>query len=62
MSLRPKAVAFLEALQPDFKDYQKSVIENAQTLGKALQEQGFPVDFGGTDTHLLVGECQGQKA
>jgi len=49
-----KAVAFLEALQPDFKDYQKSVIENAQTLGKALQEQGFPLISGGTDTHLLL--------
>lgn len=49
-----KAVSFLEALQPGFKDYQKAVIENAQTLGRTLAEYDFPLISGGTDNHLLL--------
>ena len=49
-----KAVAFLEALKPEFKSYQKDVIANAKTLGKTLQDHGFPLVSGGTDNHLLL--------
>lgn len=49
-----KAVCFLEALQPSFIDYQKQVIANAQELAKGMQEEGFRVVSGGTDTHLLL--------
>lgn len=49
-----KAVSFLEALQPEFKEYQKNVLKNAQALGKALQSHGFPLVSGGTDNHLLL--------
>ena len=49
-----KAVAFKEALQPSFKDYQKRIIENAQTIANKLVEEGFHVVSGGTDTHLLL--------
>lgn len=49
-----KAVSFLEALQPEFKEYQKNVLKNAQALGKALQSRGFPLVSGGTDNHLLL--------
>ncbi len=49
-----KAVAFHEALEPDFTKYQKAVVENAQTLGESLREQEFPLISGGTDNHLLL--------
>lgn len=49
-----KAVAFGEALQPEFKEYAKQVIVNAQTLAEALQAEGFTIVSGGTDTHLLL--------
>ncbi len=49
-----KAVAFLEALQPEFKTYQKAVLANAKTLGQTLQGYGFPLVSGGTDNHLLL--------
>jgi glycine hydroxymethyltransferase len=49
-----KAVAFGEALQPSFKDYQKQVITNAQTLAQALLEKGFHIVTGGTDNHLML--------
>ena len=49
-----KAVAFGEALQPEFKEYAKQVIVNAQTLADALQEEGFAIVSGGTDTHVLL--------
>ena len=49
-----KAVAFGEALQPEFKEYAKQVIVNAQTLANALQEEGFTIVSGGTDTHVLL--------
>ena len=49
-----KAVCFLEALQPDFVDYQKQVVANAQALAQSLVEEGFRVVSGGTDTHLLL--------
>jgi glycine hydroxymethyltransferase len=49
-----KAVAFKEALQPDFKDYQQRVLDNAQALSKELMAQGFKVVSGGTDNHIVL--------
>ncbi|RPH92646.1 MAG: serine hydroxymethyltransferase [Calditrichaeota bacterium] len=49
-----KAVAFQEALQPEFIDYQKQIIVNAQTLAKALMKRGYDIVSGGTDTHLML--------
>ena len=49
-----KAVAFGEALKPDFKTYQKNVIENAKILSKTLEERGFRIVTGGTDTHVVL--------
>lgn len=49
-----KAVAFREAMQPDFVEYQKQVVKNAQALAKALQEHGFRLVSDGTDNHLLL--------
>lgn len=49
-----KAVAFLEALQPDFKIYQSKVVENAAALAAGLMDKGFKLVSGGTDTHLML--------
>ena len=49
-----KAVAFGEALRPEFKGYAKAVIENAKVLASRLQERGCDVVAGGTDTHLAL--------
>jgi glycine hydroxymethyltransferase len=49
-----KAVAFGEALQPEFKAYAAQVVANAKTLAAAMQEHGFRVVSGGTDTHVLL--------
>ncbi len=54
-----KAVAFGEALQPEFKEYQKRVIENAKTLAHALIENGFKLITGGTDNHLMLVDLTG---
>ena len=49
-----KAVAFLEALQPDFVGYQKQVVVNAQAMATRLQARGFRIVSGGTDNHLFL--------
>jgi glycine hydroxymethyltransferase len=49
-----KAVCFREALQPSFKDYAKQVVANAKVLAKTMQEEGFRIISGGTDTHLML--------
>jgi len=49
-----KAVCFGEALEPDFKDYSKKVIDNAQSLAKGLMSRGFRLVSGGTDNHLML--------
>ena len=49
-----KAVALKEALSPEFKDYQKAVIENAQSLAKTLMAYEIDIVSGGTDNHLLL--------
>ena len=49
-----KAVALLEALQPDFRDYSSRVVANARALGEGLAESGLHLVSGGTDNHLLL--------
>lgn len=49
-----KAVALKECLQPSYQDYTKRVIENAQALAKALEDEGMRAVSGGTDTHLAL--------
>jgi glycine hydroxymethyltransferase len=49
-----KAVALLEALQPEFSDYSEQTVANAQALGEGLVERGFHLVSGGTDNHLLL--------
>ncbi len=49
-----KAVAFGEALQEDFKDYQRRILSNAKALAAGLQEEGFRLVSGGTDNHLVL--------
>ncbi|RZA08639.1 MAG: serine hydroxymethyltransferase [Proteobacteria bacterium] len=49
-----KAVAFGEALLPEFKDYQRQVIENARALGESLHGKGVRLVSGGTDNHLVL--------
>ena len=49
-----KAVALKEALLPEFKTYQKTVVENARILAKTLMENGIDIVSGGTDNHLLL--------
>jgi glycine hydroxymethyltransferase len=49
-----KAVAFGEALKPDFKDYSVQVIENARSLANQLQKRGFKLVSNGTDNHLIL--------
>ena len=49
-----KAAAFHEALKPNFKEYIKSVLENAKILSETLKNNGFKIFSGGTDTHLML--------
>ncbi|MFL2799044.1 MAG: serine hydroxymethyltransferase [Paracoccaceae bacterium] len=49
-----KAVAFSEALRPEFKDYTRNVISNAKALAKELQKGGLSIVTGGTDTHIVL--------
>jgi glycine hydroxymethyltransferase len=49
-----KAVAFLEALQPEFKDYQRQVIANARAMATTLIARGYRIVSGGTDNHLFL--------
>lgn len=49
-----KAVAFQEALQPGFIDYQKQIVKNAKRMGDKLMQSGFKLVSGGTDTHLVL--------
>lgn len=63
-----KAVAFKEALQPEFKTYIVQVVKNAQRLAKCFMDQGFELVTGGTDNHLILmdltnqGDLTGQTA
>lgn len=49
-----KAVAFGEALKPEFRTYQKNIVENAQELCECLKKEGFRIVSGGTDNHLML--------
>jgi glycine hydroxymethyltransferase len=49
-----KAVAFLEALSPDFRAYQQQVVANARAMAAALQDRGYRIVSGGTDNHLFL--------
>ena len=49
-----KAVAFKEALQPEFKEYQKQILKNATAMADKFIKRGFKVVFGGTDDHLFL--------
>ncbi len=49
-----KAICFLEASRPEFKNYSQKVVENAKTLANSLKERGFRLVSGGTDNHLIL--------
>ncbi|MBA2657929.1 MAG: serine hydroxymethyltransferase [Tatlockia sp.] len=49
-----KAVAFAEALQPDFKRYQQQVLINAKVMAEVLKERGYPIVSNGTENHLIL--------
>ena len=49
-----KAVCFQEALQPEYKEYQKQIVKNAQALCKGLMDRGIKIVSGGTDNHLML--------
>src|SRR5205807_6248357 len=56
-----KAVAFGEALQPEFRAYARAVVENAKALGEVLSASGYDLVAGGTDTHLLLVDLRPKK-
>jgi len=56
-----KAVAFKEALEPEFKSYQQKVVANAKRLAKTLEERGFRLVSGGTDNHLILVDLSGHN-
>ena len=53
-TIAAKAVAFGEALQPEFTEYSRAVVENARVLAETLIERGLDIVSGGTDTHLML--------
>ena len=56
-----KAVCFKEALQPEFKEYQKQILKNAQALCKGLQSRGVKIISGGTDNHLMLVDLRNEE-
>jgi glycine hydroxymethyltransferase len=60
-TIAAKAVAFGEALQPSFKEYQERVLANARAMGEELQRSGVRLVGGGTDTHLLLVDLTPKK-
>ena len=55
-----KAVCFKEALEPEFAEYQKQIIKNAQALSKGLMDRGVKIVSGGTDNHLILIDLRGE--
>lgn len=55
-----KAVCFKEALEPEFAEYQKQIIKNAQPLSKGLMDRGVKIVSGGTDNHLMLIDLRGE--
>ena len=60
-AIAAKAVAFKEALTPEFKDYQFQVVRNAAALAKRLLENNFDLVSGGTDNHLMLVDLRPKK-
>ena len=56
-----KAVAFGEALGPDFRHYQQQVLDNARVLATVLQERGLRIVSGGTDSHMFLVDLRAKK-
>ena len=56
-----KAVCFHEALQPEFREYQKQILNNARVMAEALAQSGFRIVAGGTDTHLMLVDVFSRK-
>ncbi|HLI30675.1 MAG TPA: serine hydroxymethyltransferase [Terriglobia bacterium] len=56
-----KAVCFHEALQPEFKEYQKQILANARAVAETLAAKGFRIVSGGTDTHLMLVDVFSRK-
>jgi glycine hydroxymethyltransferase len=56
-----KAVAFGEALRPEFKEYQRRIVENAQALAEGLKRAGLRLVSGGTDNHLMLVDLRPKK-
>jgi glycine hydroxymethyltransferase len=57
-----KAVAFGEALRPEFKLYARAVVDNAKALAETLHAQGLDIVSGGTDTHVMLVDLRPKKA
>src|SRR5271154_1445151 len=57
-----KAVAFGEALRPDFKIYARNIVENARALAETLRSEGLDIVSGGTDNHLMLVDLRPKKA
>ena len=55
-----KAVCFKEAMEPEFAEYQKQIIKNAQALSKGLMDRGVKIVSGGTDNHLMLIDLRGE--
>ena len=55
-----KAVAFKEALEPEFKDYQRQVVKNAQAMAKTILARGYKIVSGGTQNHLMLVDMIGK--
>jgi len=56
-----KAVAFKEALEPEFKDYQVQVVKNAQAMAKTIMARGYKIVSGGTENHLMLIDMIGRE-
>src|SRR5438477_9536975 len=57
-----KAVAFGEALRPEFKTYAQQIVKNARALAAALQRKGYRLQSGGTDNHLMLVDLRARNA
>ena len=60
-AIAAKAVAFKEALDPEFKVYQKDVVDNARAMAAIILERGYKIVSGGTDNHLLLVDLIGKE-
>ena len=56
-----KAQCYMEALEPEFKHYTKQIVLNAQAMCKVFETRGFPVQTGGTDSHIILMDLSKSK-